>query len=85
MSDDVPEKTAKEIMRLSDEFAAHGADALLLCDLCTKERTADNCFLVIRVDEEYQTAPVGFHVCTTCFAYYDNDEEQIQKRLDSQN
>lgn len=79
------EQIALEVERLSEEFDARNADDLIVCDLCMKERIVENTFLVIRVDEDFTTAPVGFHVCTTCFAFYDNDHEQIQNRLDSQN
>lgn len=79
------DEVTKAVLELSKEFDAREGDELLVCDLCTKERLVENTFLVIRVDEDYTTAPVGFHVCTTCFAFYDNDTEQIQNRLDSQN
>lgn len=79
------EEVNKAMDALYDEFAEREADDLLVCDLCTKERVVDKTMLVIRVDDDYSTMPVGFHVCTTCFAFYDNDEQQIQQRLDSQN
>lgn len=79
------EDVNKAMWKLNEDFDELDPDGLVVCDLCTKERIVEKVMLVIRVDEDYSSPPVGFYVCTTCYAFYDNDPNQINERLDSRN